>query len=65
MPVESTGTSDTLSFNDAFKDAVDGLNDKVPHTPDYLLRVVVSEIRGEFGGIAGLTRLSVTVRTEK
>lgn len=61
MPVESTGQSDTLSFDEAFKDAIAGLEGKVPNYPDHLLRVVVSEIRGDFGGIQGLTRLSVTV----
>jgi hypothetical protein len=65
MPrITETGHSDVLSFDEAFKNAVERISPKVPDDPDFLLRVVVTEIRGDFGSIAGLTRLSVTIAAD-
>jgi flavin-binding protein dodecin len=62
--IEATGVSDTVSFDDAFRDAVDEIGKKAPKHPDYLLRVTVSQIVGEFGGIDGRTRLLVALKAE-
>jgi hypothetical protein len=62
--IEATGESDVLSFDEAFRDAVAAIGKKAPNHPDYLLKVIVSEIRGEFGGIQGKTRLYVTLKAE-
>lgn len=56
----ATGYSSTFSFEDAFEDAVR----KLPPNPapvDSLTSVRVSGIGGEFGGIAGIRRMWVSV----
>lgn len=57
--ISATGRSTALSFDEAFADAVSQL----PASPvaDGLTRVVVTEISGMFGGIAGFHELAVTV----
>lgn len=57
--VTATGRSNDLSFDEAFADAVS----KLPSSPfaDGLTRVVVTEISGMFGGIAGFHELAVTI----
>jgi hypothetical protein len=62
--IEATGESNALSFEEAFREAVDEISKKAPKHPDFLLRVVVSQIGGEFGGIDGRSRLSVTLKAE-
>jgi hypothetical protein len=56
----AVGRSRSLSFQEAFADAVRQL--PMPNFPDALLGVEVVEIGGEFGGIAGLHHLYVKVR---
>jgi flavin-binding protein dodecin len=60
--VEATGRSRNLSFDEAFADALNNLPSSIPSHPDQLDVVTVIEIRGEFGGIAGLHDLVVKVR---
>jgi hypothetical protein len=59
---EATGRSRNLSFEEAFTDAVKNLPPLDPSHPDALDVVVVTEIRGEFGGIAGFHDLVVKIR---
>jgi len=61
-PVEATGRSDSLSFDEAFRDAIKAIRAQAPNYPDFLLRAVVTEIRGEFGGIQGKSVLYVRVK---
>lgn len=57
----ATGYSNSFSFKEAFKDAIDNLPpDTNPH-PDKLVNVRVVRTGAEFGGIAGLNRMYVTV----
>ncbi len=58
-PRSSTGYSASLSFDEAFSDAVAGL--PRDDTPDSLLQVQVDEIGGMFGGFAGFHHLFVRV----
>ena len=50
---EATGFSKTLSFDEAFADAIARLPQITPEHPDTLETVRVAEIGGLFGGIAG------------
>jgi hypothetical protein len=59
---EASGRSRNLSFDEAFADALKNLPPRTPTNPDELEVVVVTEIRGEFGGIAGFHDLVVKVR---
>jgi hypothetical protein len=59
-PRSSTGYSASLSFDEAFGDAVAGLTGG-EDSPDDLLRVAVDEIGGMFGGFAGFHHLYVRV----
>lgn len=59
---EATGMSATMSFDEAFSDAVSRLPEWPPSMPDELSTVTVSEIGAWFGGIAGFHHLVVTVR---
>jgi hypothetical protein len=59
---EATGRSHNLSFDEAFADAVRNLPPREPSHPDEMDVVVVTEIRGEFGGIAGFQDLVVKIR---
>jgi hypothetical protein len=59
QPQSSTGYSASLSFDEAFGDAVAGL--ARDDTPDALLRVTVDEIGGLFGGFAGFHHLFVRI----
>ena len=61
---EASGRSRNLSFEEAFTDALNNLPPRAPSNPDDLEVVVVTEIRGEFGGIAGFHDLVVTVRRQ-
>jgi hypothetical protein len=54
----STGYSPSLSFDEAFSDALAGLTGG-DDTPDALLQVRVEEIGGMFGGFAGFHHLYV------
>ena len=62
--ITATGRSVALSFDEAFRQAVDEIGGKAPNYPDFLLRAVVTEIRGEFGGIDGRRQLLVTLTAE-
>ncbi len=59
---EATGRSRNLSFEEAFADALRNLPPRTPTHPDEMTIVVVTEIRGEFGGIAGFHDLVVKIR---
>ncbi|MDQ5825921.1 MAG: hypothetical protein M3441_17135 [Chloroflexota bacterium] len=61
---EATGRSSNLSFDEAFADALENLGPLQDPHPDQMDVVVVTEIRGEFGGIANLHDLVVTIRRE-
>ena len=58
---EATGFSKKLSFDEAFADAIAKLPTIKPQHSDMLETVVVSEIGGLFGGIAGFHDLYVRV----
>lgn len=60
--VEAVGSSTTLSFDEAFADAVANLPPLEPPMPDALTRVLVTDTSGLFGGIAGFHHLFVRVR---
>jgi|SRR5215213_7189842 len=54
-----------LAFDEAFANAVEALPHHPSSIPDWLDTVVVTEIRGEFGGIAGSHDLVVRVRRDR
>ena len=60
--VPATGRSKTLSFDEAFADALD----QVPPSPvdDGMTRVKVTEIGGLFGGAAGFRELFVKIQAD-
>lgn len=58
---EATGFSKKLSFDDAFGDALSKLPPIATVHPDQMERVVVEEIGGLFGGIAGFHDLYVRI----
>ncbi len=61
---EATGLSQTLSFDEAFQDALRRLPPiQKPH-PDQLEEVQVLETGGQFGGFAGFRHLFVKVRRQ-
>jgi hypothetical protein len=57
-----TGYSPSLSFDEAFSDALRGLPHRDPQHPDALEQVTVEEIGALFGGLAGFNHLYVRVR---
>ena len=57
----ATGYSSTFSFEEAFRNAIAQLP---PRFPDELQRFVVIETGALVGGIAGIQRLFVTIRTD-
>jgi hypothetical protein len=57
----ATGYSNAFSFEDAFKDAIANLPPDTNPFPDKLINVTVVDIGANFGGIAGLDRMFVTV----
>lgn len=59
---EAIGTSPNLSFDEAFRAALENLPDRDPAHPDELTTVQVVETGGLFGGIAGFRDLYVRVR---
>jgi hypothetical protein len=59
---EAIGTSSDLSFDEAFRAALENLPYRKPEHPDEQTRVEVLETAGLFGGIAGLHELYVRVR---
>lgn len=59
---DTTGFSNSMSFDEAFKEAIGQLKPVKPSHPDEMFRVSVVAIGSESGGIAGLSRLFVTVR---
>lgn len=59
---EATGYSNSLSFDEAFADAIKKLPPPAVKFPDMLETVEVVHIGGSFGGIAGFHRLEVRVR---
>jgi hypothetical protein len=63
QPRTSTGYSHTLSFDEALRDALKNLPPDPKPEPDELSSITVTDIGVETGGIAGITRLFVTVVT--
>ena len=61
-PVEATGLSGNLRFDEAFADALGKLPPVAPSHPDALTHVEVVSIEGLFGGFAGFHHLAVRVR---
>jgi hypothetical protein len=59
---EATGHSRSLSFDEAFADAIAHLPALEGNHPDTMETVTVVEIGGLFGGMAGLRNLYVRVR---
>lgn len=57
----ATGYSETFSFTEAFQDAIGNLPPDANPYPDKLTNVKVVGIGANFGGIAGLNRMYVTV----
>jgi hypothetical protein len=62
---EATGTSPSLKFDEAFKDALANLPVVPPLHPDELTHVEVLETGGLFGGFAGFHHLYVRVRATR
>ena len=57
----ATGYSNSFSFTEAFQDAIGNLPPDNDDYPDKLINVRVVQTGAEFGGIAGLNRMYVTV----
>jgi hypothetical protein len=57
----ATGYSNSFSFTEAFQDAIGNLPPDDNPFPDKLMNVSVVRTGAEFGGIAGLNRMYVTV----
>lgn len=57
----ATGYSDSFSFREAFQNAIANLPPDQNQYPDKLIKVTVVKTGGEFGGLAGLNRMFVTV----
>jgi hypothetical protein len=62
---EATGTSPSLKFDEAFKNALENLPVYPPSHPDELIHVEVLETGGLFGGFAGFRHLYVRVRATR
>ncbi len=58
---EAVGTSNSLSFDEAFADAVAQLRGPVRPHPDQMTQVKVSEVGATLGGIAGFRKLFVKI----
>ena len=65
-PVEhvATGFSPSLSFDEAFADALQNLPGVQPTHPDQMVSVKVEEIGALFGGIAGFHQMYVRLRRQ-
>lgn len=59
--VYGIGYSERFSFDEAFKNAIDDLPEFIVPYPDYLDVIGLESICAEFGGIAGFSRMKVTV----
>ena len=57
----ATGYSNSFLFTEAFQDAIANLPPDNNSYPDKLINVSVVQTGAEFGGIAGLNRMYVTV----
>jgi hypothetical protein len=62
---ESTGTSPSLKFDEAFKNALANLPVYPPSHPDELTHVEVLETGGLFGGFAGFHHLYVRIQATR
>lgn len=62
---EATGTSPSLMFDEAFKNALANLPDFPPSHPDELTHVEVLNTGGLFGGFAGFHHLYVQIRATR
>jgi hypothetical protein len=61
---DATGYSAGMSFDEAFQDALKGLQQTTPSGEDEIERVFVVALGAETGGFAGLSRLFVTIRPD-
>lgn len=59
---EATGLSASMSFDEAFANALQGLPSWSPPFPDAMATVAVTQVGAWFGGIAGFHHLFVRVR---
>ena len=57
----ATGYSESFSFREAFQNAIGNLPPDPNPSPDKLTNVTVVRVGANFGGIAGLSRMYVTV----
>jgi hypothetical protein len=57
----ATGYSDSFSLTEAFRNAVESLPPDTNSYPDKLINVRVVDVGGNFGGLAGLNRMYVSV----
>lgn len=57
----ATGYSESFSFTEAFQNAIGNLPPDPDPFPDKLTNVTVVRVGANFGGIAGLSRMFVTV----
>jgi hypothetical protein len=61
-PREATGYSESFSFDEAFRDAVQNLPPAESAYPDKLVTVEVTSVGALFGGFIGLNKMYVKVR---
>jgi hypothetical protein len=59
---EATGVSRSMSFDEAFADALAQLPPRKPSFPDQMSTVTVTETGAWFGGVAGFHHLFVRIR---
>jgi hypothetical protein len=59
---EAIGYSNSFSFDEAFRDAMQNLKPRPPSHPDEMTGFTVTGIGAQFGGIAGLRRMFVRIQ---
>lgn len=62
---ESTGYSDSMNFDEAFSNAIHNLPPTQPNYPDELESIRVVEIGALFGGIAGISKMYVKIKSNQ
>lgn len=60
--LEATGTSQNLSFDEAYKHALDQLWADVQNYPDQMLQTELVKVETRQGGIGGWKEMIVTIR---
>ncbi len=59
----ATGYSENMNFDEAFSNAIDNLPPSTPPYPDYLESIRVIDTGALFGGIAGISKMYVTIES--